>query len=864
MPRSESTAPAPARFDVPAAPGTLPASLFIDAGVAHLRLLARDDRGRTRSDLLLPSSADLPSVLHAHGFDVALATGRLPLLVTGELRHDGLRQAPGRQDLFPAAASWLTARDLLRSEDDPRVRALATIELSASGYAVVGVERSGGLRNRLLTVNSRCGAGSGVNLDRVLEKLGLSRDDVDRLLAPWSGDAGRARRTAIPIRADRCGVFASSATVSDKNQGIPLDVALATTLKSEVLKACRKLPPGFDRVWPHRPRVLLALRPGLRGRLPRGAGRRRDRLRPGQQPACSTRCFRFVDRVGYARDHAAGPPPAAAVPARGVPAFDELKARYAADHRYLRLPVGAARRGRRRRSPAGRSSSASTSGRRWPRPCSPTPRAAKSLSSPRYSNAGDTIETAEEASFATWCAPGSRGHRCVASASPARRATRCSRRWRASIPQPPAGSPSWWRTTRTRAGRSTRRGATCARLSERGVAVNQISASSWTSAARTPRSRRSRSPGRTLRQRDEPEVLRGHRQPDGHAVRRSSASPASPRRAPRPTAAPRSFSINATCAVFLMENARRLQAQGVPRDQILASANWAIVENMARTPGTRLEMPRDVVVLLHGQTMLSEPLPLAVTDRLEAYLDAPVYALVPPHPGHRACFGLLRTLERRRCPRAAEIDLTEFVEAEFEKRIIECRGAACDDDAARCSRTVAPLPRRRRRALSFTLGGCAPINELFARRDATRRRRRATPTGRSGTSSRRASRGPTTRAGSSSRAASASPNGPTSSRGPSSASTCRCTSTTSARADLLTGQGLFNIDTCAPQTGAVGQCHRLAGEPHGIILRAADRDPARRRARAGDDVHGQPGRPRRWRKTSPLSRIPARASTCSA
>jgi hypothetical protein len=75
MPRSDSTAPAPARIDVPAAPGTLPSSLCIDAGVAHLRLLARDDRGRTRSDLLLPSSADLTSVLHALGLDVPLGAG---------------------------------------------------------------------------------------------------------------------------------------------------------------------------------------------------------------------------------------------------------------------------------------------------------------------------------------------------------------------------------------------------------------------------------------------------------------------------------------------------------------------------------------------------------------------------------------------------------------------------------------------------------------------------------------------------------------------------------------------------------------------------------------------------------------------
>lgn len=53
-----------------------------------------------------------------------------------------------------------------------------------------------------------------------------------------------------------------------------------------------------------------------------------------------------------------------------------------------------------------------------------------------------------------------------------------------------------------------------------------------------------------------------------------------------------------------MENAQKLQAQGIPRDEILASANWAIVENMARTLWSQIELPPRTVVLLYGQTML--------------------------------------------------------------------------------------------------------------------------------------------------------------------------------------------------------------------------------------------------------------------
>ena len=112
----------------------------------------------------------------------------------------------------------------------------------------MGVDREGRLAQDLLIVNPRCGAGSGINLDRVLQKLDVPRERVDDVLRGYAGEDGRSARAGVATRADRCGVFASSATVSDKNQGIPLDVALATTLKSEVLKACRKLPAGFDAV----------------------------------------------------------------------------------------------------------------------------------------------------------------------------------------------------------------------------------------------------------------------------------------------------------------------------------------------------------------------------------------------------------------------------------------------------------------------------------------------------------------------------------------------------------------------------------------------------------------------------------------
>jgi hypothetical protein len=282
--------------------------------------------------------------------------------------------------------------------------------------------------------------------------------------------------------------------------------------------------------------------------------------------------------------------------------------------------------------------------------------------------------------------------------------------------------------------------------------------------------------------------------------------------------APRSFSINATCAVFLMENARRLQAEGVPRDQILASATWAIVENMARTLWHQIELPRDAVLLLHGQPMLSEPLPLAVTDRLAAHVRGPVWAVVPPYPGHRACLGLVRTMMQVAPEGDAEMRLADFVDARFEKRIVVCRGAACGDPDARCNRTSLKGCGADGSRFAFTLGGCTAVNDLLSRKGADR-----TPL----------------------------PDDSygeiwefLASRNPRSEDPMRLVIPRSfcvtewaylfarvferlgvpvhvddvREGDVLAGQALFNVDTCAPHIGAVGQCSRLAGEPHGVIV----------------------------------------------
>jgi activator of 2-hydroxyglutaryl-CoA dehydratase len=168
-----------------------------------------------RYDKLVPSNSDLHELLKSVGYigESGPIVDPARFVITGKLAAAVRERLGGGKQILPTAAFWLAAQDL--------------IELT----------------------NPRCGAGSGINLDRVLQKLDLKHEEVDELLEAYLGAAGRNQRLATSVRVDRCGVFSTSATISDKNQGIPLSTALATTLKSEVEKTVKKLPRGFDKVY---------------------------------------------------------------------------------------------------------------------------------------------------------------------------------------------------------------------------------------------------------------------------------------------------------------------------------------------------------------------------------------------------------------------------------------------------------------------------------------------------------------------------------------------------------------------------------------------------------------------------------------
>ena len=801
--------------------------LFVDAGISHLRLRVVGAHGNEVENEVIASNRDLKTVFdERHLLERFGAHADAPIFITGKL-SSVVKESLGTGFVFlDAAVKWLAAQNLQKNRQKvgEKPLSLAVIEISASGYSLIGLDGKGELKDDLLAVNPRCGAGTGINLDRVLQKLGLKRHDVDGVLCDYLGDSGRKKREQVNTRADRCGVFGASATISDKNQGIPLDVALATTLKSEVLKVCHKLPAGFEQ-------VLLTgrffywqfVRDCAEDYL-RSLGVRFIDYDPENTEMLDA-LFKLVDEVGVAS--LIQPDSALLRPStlNEFPDFSSLHAKYSAqgDARYCResspeivVPVNldsiAVHIGLDVGSTMAKVVMADDEN--------------KLLFVNAFSNAGDTIETVRKI-FAVLFERG------IASLQIRSIGITGSARYQVQealchiYPHLVSRIAVLVENYAHARGSIDHARAHVERLKAQGVSgINEdlcilvdiggedtkISSIALKEAELFNNAMNIKCSAGTGSLMDTLSALFDVPGP-------GAASQAAMR-------AKRSFEINATCAVFLMENAQKLQAQGVARDEILASANWAIVENMARTLWSQVELPSNCVVLLHGQTMLSDPLPLAVTHRLQNYLKGHAYSLVPPYPGHRACLGLIRTL-RRSSPEGTEaMALSTFLEAKFQKRIIQCKGAACDDPQAVCNRTSLKCNGAGGKPFTFTLGGCSAINELFAKAKDRKSGKVSAPEDAYVKDAYKEiwdyidSMHPKSDA----------PNRLVIPRSFVVSEWAYFLSQIFVKlgievhvdnvrdADLNLAQPQFDIDSCAPHMGAVGQFTRLAGQGHGYIL----------------------------------------------
>jgi len=804
--------------------------LYIDAGIEHINfslfdITGDDKREIPAGNIRIPNNDHVQNLFNLPAVSKLFTkignknqTGCSSIYITGKLAQVIRNYLGTGEIVMPAATLWSAAKLLMRRNMTQGINSLGIIDLSASGYMMICVDKNEELKDDLLIVNPRCGAGTGVNLNRILEKLDIKRDAVDQILSEYLGDTGHEKRSQIPVRSDRCGVFSSSATISDKNQGIPLDYALAVTMKSEVNKPCERMLSQVDTIyltggvfqWQYArdcaEDVLKA----------KGIGN----VYYDSKQLVSIDGLRYmVQNIGetkfikHNRKRLRKPKTLIS-----LPSFLTLQEKYKSAGLYERLddPV-------LRDFPAERFTHTSLNmgldiGSTMAKIVISDSVSGEILLKNSYNNHGDTIETVkhifrilkqkgiEKLKIQNIGITGSGRYQV----QKALKAIYPNLRDRISVMVENyahvRGSVELARIQIKKLKKNGAKdinedfcllvdiGGEDTKISVIALSKNEL----FDNAMNVKCSAGTGSLMDTLSAMFDIKVI-------GDAYTNAFKSE-------------KVYGINATCAVFLMENARKMQAEGYSKEEILASCCHAIVENMARSLWDQIDFPKNTLVLLHGQTMLSEPLPLAVTHRIQEYTRQNTYCLVPPFPGHRACLGLIEAMSKNDTEEIQTyIYLDKLLNLNFDRRVIICRGAVCGDTNSRCARTKL-CSSETKNNISLTLGGCTAVNEYQARqnsnvtanvpdayRDIWRFIDQELP------KSQDENRLIIPRSFSISENAYFFARIFTNTGIPVHVDNVQ-------RQDILEGQPLFSIDTCAPNIGATGQFLRLAREPHGIIL----------------------------------------------
>ncbi|MDO8668017.1 MAG: acyl-CoA dehydratase activase-related protein, partial [bacterium] len=784
--------------------------IIIDAGMEHIHIGFCHDK-KIKS-LIIQNNDKIETLFKNHKVLELLEDPNNEIYLTGKLAEIVRTTIKRGIIIIPGAALWASAQFLL--EKSKTISSLGIIDLSASGYLLVAVDKNGGLKDDLLIANPHCGAGSGINLNRILEKLAIKKTAVDDILKDYLGEAGKAKRQSVSVRADRCGVFSSSATISDKNQGIPLDFALAVTMKSEALKPLKKMLPKVETVYlTGRVFAWQYLRDCAADYL-KSIGVK-EIFYDEEQTIMIQGVKYLTENIGLENfkeqsEKKLSKPEKLST----YPSFPELKEKYLSAGLFMRLDEPEIKMMEPKNFQSAPINIGLDVGSTMAKMLITDATTNEIIFKSSCDNHGDTIETIRHI-FLDLKSAG------INSLNIQHLGLTGSGRYQVQkILQKvyPALAERIFVLVENYA--HARGSLECAKdhiknLKKQGREVNadfcalvdiggedtKVSIISLKKAELFDNAMNTKCSAGTGSLMDTLKSLFGIKE-ISEACRRAYE-------------APKAYEINATCAVFLMENAKKMQALGYAKDEILASANYAIVENMARTLWQQIEFPKNAVVLLHGQTMLSDPLPLAVTHRLEA--NGKMYCLVPPLPGHRACLGLINSIRQLTDKGLKEniCVLDNFINLEFTKKIITCRGAVCGDREASCSRTQL-TSKNLEEKMSLILGGCSAINELTAHKSAL----------------------------------SDAPDAYKEiwqlidSAMPKSKATNRLVIPRSfaiseqafflakifeklglpvqvdnvQENDVLEAQALFNIDVCAPLIGAAGQFMRLAGEEHGVIL----------------------------------------------
>lgn len=784
----------------------LPFGHYIDAGSQFIRhLYVHDDSEYTYREFPVQELSSQECLLALK----AASESNPRVYISGNFAQL-VQKYLGFGEVFPAAGvMWLAVRDLAGSG------ATAILDLSSSGYATVGLREHAGKDGCLLRTNPHCGSGTGMNLDRVLRKLDIARTDVDRVLADFSGSEGSSARAQIPVRADRCGVFASSATISDKNQGIPLDFALATTLKSEVLKGCKQITSGFDKVY-------------LTGGVFKWEYARdcaADYLKSIGIPAVE-----YIDSAEVAfrglKTLACQHATSSCIPSQSDlntqpthPGFSSLQQALNRKRFYARKAgdddTGFDLEGLNAAPLLIGIDVGSTMAKLVVSHASTQAILYRCV----YSNSGDTVTTIKRI-FQSISAGGVQNLDVVRIGITGSARYQIQKALIAVYPRladrvmvmvenyaHAYGSLDIARDyihTLQEQGISEINSDFCLLVDVGGEdtkisCIDLHTGELYDNAMNTKCSAGTGSLLDTLVDLfDLPDV-------------ESMVAEA--------YAAPHALALNATCAVFLLENVRKLQAAGVARDVILASAVWTVVENMARSLWPMIYLPQNSVVLLHGQTMQSDPMPLAVTERLKKHTGGAHYSLVPAYPGYRACIGLIENMADT-CGEALKpvpISLSSLIDKSFKREIVSCKGGVCGDKHAHCFRTKLSSVDGEGLPFSIFLGGCAAVNELPDRQQSKASKVEDGYRDIWNFQLQRLAHSDAKRRLVIPRSFAVSEWAPFFSAlfAP---YNIPVHVDTPQKEDILKGQGHFRIDTCAPHIGVVGQFLRLAQADHGIIL----------------------------------------------
>ncbi|RLA08114.1 MAG: hypothetical protein DRQ51_03645 [Gammaproteobacteria bacterium] len=783
--------------------------LHIDAGVVLTKIAGYDSSGKKIIELVENSNDNLQNILKK--YNLLNLDNDIQVLTTGGLKEVIKKNIPHSLSVLSTACLWMVATHIASQHKNHPV---AIIELSASGYKIIGLDEHGKLKKNALVQNPTCGAGSGINLDRILQKLNIKREDVDKVLKKYIGDDNKKTREDVNIRADRCGVFSSSATISDKNQGIPLDFALAVTIKSEVLKTCKKLNGVFD---------VIALTGGIfNWQFARDCAT--DYLQQLHQTKIIYDKYQnFIIKGMAYLDKAVGDNNFKTnsfsdniTQLKEYESFSNIEKELSSNHLFYKLDnyklAKIAKNSLDNKPLFMGLDVGSTMAKLVVLDAANN----EILFIQSYGNSGDTIDTikaifkdiqnfgSDEILINNIGITGSARYQVQQSLIKVYPDIKDKVHILVENYAHALGSIDYARKHiehLKKQGVKNINEDFCI-LIDIGGEDTKISSIALEKTQLFDNAMNVKCSAGTGSLMDTLGAL--FKIKDIETATNMAYK------------ADKSFQINATCAVFLMENARRLQAHGVKIDEILASSNWAIVENMSSSLWNQIQIPKHTVALLHGQTMLSKPLPLAVASKLQTFTKDNIYCLVPPNPGHRACIGLQKSMPTTDNSNVT-IKLQSFIDKEYRKKIIQCKGAVCGDKSARCNRSSLTSFDENKKSFNFKLGGCSAINEFVIKIHKPKIKVENTYL---------------------------SIYKHIDKQMPKSEDKNRLiiprTFVVSEWAtffvnifgqldipiyvdniteqDIINAQADFNIDTCAPQIGAVGQFKRLATEEHGIII----------------------------------------------